>query len=91
VGIGVSLFLLALGAILTFAVHVTARGIDVNTVGVILMLIGAVGLLATLIFWSESTPWSQSRRRRVVYEDGGDDVVVRNRPRTTVYRRDEVV
>ena len=44
-GIGVSIFLLALGAILTFAVEATVEGLDIATVGVILMIVGAIGLL----------------------------------------------
>ena len=67
-GIGVSLFLLALGAILTFAVEVTAEGFNINTIGVILMIIGGLGLLLTLLFWSDSAPLG-SRRRTVVSED----------------------
>lgn len=76
-GIGVSIFLLAVGAILAFAVDVTAEGINLDTVGVILMILGVVGLLASLILWDDWTP----RRRGVGYED--DRVVVRRRrPRT---------
>ena len=67
-GIGVSLFLLALGAILTFAVEVTAEGFNINTIGVILMIIGGLGLLLTLLFWSDSAPLG-ARRRTVVSED----------------------
>jgi hypothetical protein len=47
-GIGVSIFFIAVGAILTFAVDATAQGIDINTVGVILMVVGAIGLLMSL-------------------------------------------
>jgi hypothetical protein len=68
-GIGVSLFLLAVGAILTFAVTVTAEGFNINTVGVILMIVGGLGLLLTLLFWSDSAPLNPSRRRTVVSED----------------------
>ena len=51
-GIGVSLFLLAVGAILTFAVHVShSSGFDINTIGVILMVVGALGLIVSMIFW----------------------------------------
>ena len=67
-GIGVSLFLLALGAILAFAVDVTAEGFNINTIGVILMIVGALGLLLTLLFWSDSAPLSR-RRETVVRED----------------------
>jgi hypothetical protein len=51
-GISVSLILIAVGAVLTWAVTVTASGIDLNTVGVILMVTGAVGLLLSMAFWS---------------------------------------
>ncbi|HVM52601.1 MAG TPA: DUF6458 family protein [Acidimicrobiales bacterium] len=51
-GIGVSVFLIAVGAILSFAVEVTAEGINLNTVGVILMIVGAIGLLMSMLFWS---------------------------------------
>lgn len=46
--LGGSLLLIAVGAILTFAVTATVNGVDVATVGVILMIVGAVGLLITL-------------------------------------------
>jgi hypothetical protein len=48
-GIGVSLFLLAVGAILTFAVNASVNGVDISAVGVILMIIGGVGLLLSLL------------------------------------------
>lgn len=48
-GIGVSVFLLALGAILTFAVEASISGLDINVVGIILMVAGAVGLLMTML------------------------------------------
>jgi hypothetical protein len=51
-GISVSLILVAVGAILTWAVTATASGVDLNTVGVILMIIGAVGLVLSMVFWS---------------------------------------
>jgi hypothetical protein len=47
--IGVSLFLLTIGAILTFAVDVSIRGLDLTTVGIILMIVGGVYLLLSLI------------------------------------------
>ncbi len=48
-GIGISVFLLALGAILAFAVHASVSGLDINVIGYILMLAGAIGLLMTLL------------------------------------------
>ena len=69
-GIGVSIFLFAVGAILAFAVETNTRGIDLNAVGLILMIVGAIGLLLSMLFWSE---WSPYRRRQTIVED---DVVV---------------
>lgn len=48
-GIGGSLFLVALGAILYWAVTVEAEGFNLDTMGVILMIVGVVGLILTLI------------------------------------------
>lgn len=59
-GIGTSIFLIALGAILKFAVTATVSGVDLNVVGVILMIVGIVGLLISL-FWI--TVWSDRRNR----------------------------
>jgi predicted membrane channel-forming protein YqfA (hemolysin III family) len=60
-GIGISVFLLAVGAILTFAVEVTTEGVNLNTVGVILMIVGALGMLMSLLFWSSFAPFAGSR------------------------------
>ena len=65
-GIGVSIFLVALGAILTFAVEATVEGLDIATVGVILMIVGAIGLLFSLLFWSS---WSGTREERTIVRD----------------------
>ena len=51
-GIGVSLILIAVGAVLAFAVHVTTSGFNVHTVGYILLIVGAIGALLSLVFWS---------------------------------------
>lgn len=48
-GIGGSLFLMALGAILYWAVNVEAEGFSVNTIGLILLVVGVIGLVLTLI------------------------------------------
>jgi hypothetical protein len=58
-GIGVSLLLLAIGAILTFAVEVTTEGFNLNTIGVILMVVGGIGLLFSMFFWGS---WGPDRR-----------------------------
>jgi beta-lactamase regulating signal transducer with metallopeptidase domain len=73
-GFGVSLILIAVGAILAWAVHVTTTGFNVNTIGYILLVVGIVGALLSLIFWSS---WADPgyfveggpRRRRTVVEE----------------------
>lgn len=57
---GFSLFLLAVGAILAFAVNLQIRGVELDVVGYILMAVGAVGLLYSVIVYN--------RRDRVVAE-----------------------
>jgi hypothetical protein len=71
--LGVSIFLLVVGAILTFAVNVSASGFSINTVGIILMIAGALGLVLSLLFWSSFSPY---RRGRTV---AGPDTVVEER------------
>jgi uncharacterized membrane protein len=60
-GIGLNSFLMAVGAILTFAVNATVGGLNIKVVGVILMIAGAVGLILTLAFFAP-------RRRLAVTE-----------------------
>jgi hypothetical protein len=64
-GIGVSLFLIAVGAILTFAFNLEVAGVDMDLVGWILMAVGAVGLIVALIVGG-------SRRREVVTREPPD-------------------
>ena len=73
-GIGASIFVIAAGAVMTFAVNQdSSHGFNINNAGIILMVIGAIGLLATLIVWGPRT-------RRTVVEDGVG--------RRVFYRRD---
>ncbi len=65
-GLGTSLFLIAVGAILAFAVNVEADGFDINTIGVILMIVGLLGAILSAIYWNS---WGGLRSRRVV-DDG---------------------
>jgi hypothetical protein len=51
-GITASLILIAAGAILTWAVTAEVSGVDLDTVGVILMVVGIAGGLISLMFWS---------------------------------------
>jgi len=68
-GIGVSILLIAIGAVLTFAVNTTGNGsVDINTVGWILMAAGAAGALLSMIFWSTwAGPGYWTARRRGTY------------------------
>jgi hypothetical protein len=68
-GIGTSLFLIAVGAILDFAVDVRVSGVDLNAIGVILMIVGAIGLVASLLFWNSWGGFGGYRRRRQVVID----------------------
>ena len=68
-GISISLVLVAVGAILTWAVTATASGIDINTVGVILMIVGAVGLVLSLIFWSSWGGFARHDTTTIVRDD----------------------
>jgi hypothetical protein len=68
-GIGISLILIAAGAIVTWAVGASAAGVDLNAIGAILMILGAVGVLLSLLFWSSFGGWGARRRRIGTYED----------------------
>ena len=70
-GLGVSLILIAVGAVLAWAVHVSTSGFDVNTVGYILLAVGAVGALISLVFWSSwaGPGYFTGARRRTVIEE----------------------
>ena len=65
--IGTSLFLLAAGAILTFAVEAEFAGIDIEVVGIILMVIGGLGILLSLFMMNKSR---STRVERRYYDDG---------------------
>ena len=69
-GLGVSIFLIAVGAILTWAVNATVSGLELTTIGVILMIVGALGLVLSMIFWSSWGGLAGSRRTTTYVEDG---------------------
>jgi len=71
VGIGTSIFLIAIGAILYFAVNADISGLEISTVGLILMIVGILGLVISLYMMSMAT-----RRRPGEPADGP---VVRDR------------
>jgi heme/copper-type cytochrome/quinol oxidase subunit 2 len=71
-GLGTSIFLIAVGAILKFAVDVQNENVDVETVGAILMVVGIIGAVLSMFFWST---WGGlgggSSRRTTVIDDAG--------------------
>ena len=75
-GIGVSIVLMAVGAVLRWGVTADAEGVNLSTIGVILLIVGAVGLVLSLAFWSN---WGAGVWRRPG-PAGGAEV-----DRTTVY------
>ena len=87
---GISLFFLAVGAILTFAVETSVSGVDIDTIGVILMVIGLLGMLFSLVLWDSWSPRPYRNdddvvvdRRNVVIDE---DVPVRRTVTRRVYR-----
>ncbi len=79
-GIGASIFLLAVGAILAFAVDFQASGLDINAVGVILMIVGAIGLAASFLFWDRmGFGGTTAYRRTAVSRDVVDEPLVSTR------------
>jgi Domain of unknown function (DUF6458) len=84
---GISLFFLAVGAILTFAVETSVSGVDLDTIGVILMVIGLLGMLFSLVLWDTWSPRPYHRDDDVVI-DRGDVVIADETPvRRSVTRR----
>ena len=86
-GIAVSILLIAVGAVLTWGVTAEAEGLDVNAIGVILLIVGLLGLVLSMIFWSS---WG-GFHRRATYVEGGPPVrTVAPRRRATVVEEEEV-
>lgn len=72
-GLGVGIFLAAIGAILIWAVNTSVSGVNIHTIGWILLIVGIVGVVLSMIFWSTwAGPgyWSGSRRRRTYIDEG---------------------
>src|SRR4051812_39434060 len=92
-GMGVSLIVIAVGAILTWAVTDTSSAIDLDAVGIILMAVGLVGFLLSLAFWSSW--WGPGYFRRSYAAAGPDPYagrrVVRRRAAAPVADEVEVV
>jgi hypothetical protein len=67
-GVGASLFLIAGGAILVWGVEQKVAGLDIDAIGVILMVVGIIGLVLSMIFWSSWGGFG-GRRRSTYVED----------------------
>jgi hypothetical protein len=68
--LGTSLFLIAVGAILRFAITASTNGVNIQTIGVILMIVGAIGLVISL-FWMGV--WAARRRNTTTAYQPGDE------------------
>lgn len=84
-GIGTSLILIAMGAILAFAVNFQTTGVDVNAIGLILMVVGIIGLLFSLVFLGELFGSNSTSTMGHGHAGGGGEDVVTRR---TTYRND---
>ncbi len=70
-GLGVSLILIAAGAVMAWAVHVNTSGFNIHTVGYILLVVGIIGGLVSMIFWSSwAGPGYFTRSRRTSIDEG---------------------
>ena len=78
-GISLSILLIAVGAILAWAVNAEVSGIDVQAAGVILVVVDVIGLIASLVFWSS---WGGFGNRDAAGGGGGQN--------TTIVERDRV-
>jgi len=79
-GISLSIFLIAVGAILAWAVDAEVSGIDIQVAGIILVVVGAIGFIASIVFWSS---WGGfGNRDAAAGGSGGQNttVVERDRP-----------
>ena len=77
-GVGTSIVLIAAGAILRFAVSVTTTGFNLHSIGLILMIVGALSLVLSIMFWSTwggfgggGAGGGYRRQRRVTRDDAG--------------------
>jgi hypothetical protein len=83
-GVGTSIVLIAAGAILSFAVSVTTTGFNLHSIGLILMIVGALSLVLSIMFWSSWGGFGGAasggyRRQRRVTQDGAGGYVEEER------------
>ncbi len=67
-GLGVGIFLTAVGAILKWGVNTQSSDFNIETIGVILMVVGIAGTILSMIFWSSWGGFG-ARRSTAVYDD----------------------
>ena len=65
--LGFSLFLIAVGAVMAFALNVSVSGVDLAVIGGILMAVGVLGLLMSMLFWTSFAPFGH-RDETVVHD-----------------------
>ena len=70
-GFGVSIVLIAGGAILAWAVNTDVSGVNIHTIGWILLVVGIIGLVLSMIFWSSWAGPGYFSRRQTTYVDEG--------------------
>ena len=72
-GLGVGILLIAVGAILAFAVNIdtTGSGFNLHTIGLILLVVGILGTLLSMVFWSSWGGFGGSRRRSTTVGPAG--------------------
>ena len=72
-GLGVGIFLAAIGAVLAFAVNTNVSGVNIHTIGWILLIVGIIGIVLSMIFWSSwaGPGYFAGGRRRTTYVDEG--------------------
>lgn len=63
---GFSIALIAVGAILTFALERQVEGINIDVVGIILMIVGVIGLFMSAMYWSSWGMAGRERRRTII-------------------------
>lgn len=76
-GISLSIFLIAVGAVLAWAVEAEVSGFDIQVAGIILLIVGAIGFFASLVFWSS---WGGFGGRDAAA--GGQNTTIVDRDRT---------
>jgi hypothetical protein len=72
-GLGVGIFLAAIGAVLAFAVNADVSGVNIHTIGWILLIVGIIGIVLSMIFGSSwaGPGYFGGRRRTTTYVDEG--------------------